>query len=312
MKMLIFNKKITASEILRESYIKHKGGNILMINILSVIIPAYNEGMMVQKAFKRISALLNGSNIVHEFIFIDDGSKDSTWQEIENLSNKNQNVTGVKFSRNWGKEAAIYAGLSAASESSCCVVIDCDLQHPPEKIIDMYKLWQEGYEIIEGVKSNRGKESIFNAFAAKAFYGIMSSATKIDMQRASDFKMLDNKVILTMLNLKEKKAFFRALSSWIGFKTTQVEFEVAPREEGESKWSLKSLTAYAINNITSFSAMPMQFVTILGITILFVAFIFGGISLIQKIMGTAATGFTTVILLQLFCSSIIMISLAFL
>lgn len=280
-----------------------------MINILSVIIPAYNEELMIKRSFERIRELLKSADIAHEFIFIDDGSKDSTWQKIEDLSNKNQNVTGVKFSKNWGKEAAIYAGLSMASESSCCVVIDCDLQHPPEKIIDMYKLWQKGYEIIEGVKNSRGRESFFNAFAAKTFYRIMSFAAKIDMQRASDFKMLDNKVILTMLNLKEKNAFFRALSSWIGFKTAQVEFDAAPREEGESKWSLKSLTAYAINNITSFSAMPMQLVTVLGIIMLFVSFIFGGVSLVQKIIGTAAAGFTTVILLQLFCSSIIMISL---
>lgn len=276
-------------------------------NMLSVIIPAYNEELMLNKAYKRINEILTGADIEHEFIFIDDGSLDSTWQEIEKLPE--ENVKGIRFSRNWGKEAAIYAGLSAAAESGCCVVIDCDLQHPPEKIVDMYRLWQSGYEIVEGVKLSRGKESALNALGAKVFYDMMSRMVGIDMRRASDFKLLDRKAVLTLLNLKEKNAFFRALSSWIGFKTTQVEFEVQMREEGESKWPLKSLIAYAVNNITSFSALPMQAITVCGMAMLLMSAVLGINSIVQKITGAAAEGFTTVILLQLFSGSIIMIGL---
>lgn len=276
-------------------------------NILSVIIPAYNEELMLSKAYKKIYEILTGAGINHEFIFIDDGSADGTWREIEKLSE--ENVRGIKFSRNWGKEAAIYAGLTMAADSGCCVVIDCDLQHPPERIVDMYRLWQNGYEIVEGVKSSRGEESFLNAFGAKVFYDIMSRTIGIDMRKASDFKLLDRKAVLTLLNLKEKNAFFRALSSWIGFKTTQIEFDVQSREEGESKWSLKSLAGYALNNITSFSAMPMQVITVFGIMMLLASAVLGINSIVQKITGTAAEGFTTVILLQLFTGSIIMIGM---
>ena len=189
------------------------------------------------------------------------------------------------------------------------VVIDCDLQHPPEKIVEMYRLWQEGYEVVEGVKSSRGKESPVHTFAASCFYKLIGSAAGFDMSHASDFKLLDRKAVNVLLNMKEKNAFFRALSSWVGFKTTEVPFEVQEREAGESKWSVKALTRYAISNITSFSAAPMQIVTFLGVVMLIVSVVLGAIALGQKISGVALGGFTTVIIIQLFTGSIIMISL---
>ncbi len=276
--------------------------------MLSVIIPSYNEEEMIEKTVDVISAILKDAHIDNELIFVDDGSKDETWKKIRSASVYADNVKGVHFSRNFGKEAAIYAGL-LHSKGDCAVVIDCDLQHPPEKIVEMYKLWQEGYEVVEAVKSDRGKESAFHAFAAKSFYSLISGATKIDMSRASDFKLLDRKAVVALLNMKEKDAFFRALSSWIGFKTTQIEFEVQERTAGESKWSTRSLMKYAITNITSFSAAPMQIVTILGVLMFVVMVVFGIIALVQKMIGIAADGFTTVILLQLFTGSVVMISL---
>ena len=189
------------------------------------------------------------------------------------------------------------------------VVIDCDLQHPPGKIVEMYRLWQEGYEVVEGVKLSRGKESPVHTFAASCFYKLIGSAAGFDMSRASDFKLLDRKAVNVLLNMKEKNAFFRALSSWVGFKTTEVPFEVQEREAGESKWSVKALTRYAISNITSFSAAPMQIVTFLGVVMLIVSVVLGAISIGQKICGVALGGFTTVIIIQLFTGSIIMISL---
>lgn len=278
-------------------------------NILTVIVPAYNEEKNINHFYCKVAPILNYSNIKYEIVFIDDGSSDDTWQQIMKLSKKVNNVKGIKFSKNFGKESAIYAGLTMAAESSCCVVIDCDLQHPPEKIVEMYKLWQDGYEIIEGVKRSRGKENFFNKAGAKLFYNIMSKATNIDMKKASDFKFLDSKAIVALLNCKEKNAFFRALSSWIGFKTACVEFEVEERLYGDSKWSVTALAKYAVKNITSFSAMPMQIVTILGIVMLGVALVFSLISIIQKFMSISADGFTTVIILSLFSNSIIMISL---
>lgn len=224
--------------------------------MLSVIIPAYNEEAMIEKTATVIGGILSNENIPYELIFVDDGSKDRTWLKIEEVSSNTSFVRGIHFSRNFGKEGAIIAGLTE-SKGDCCVVIDCDLQHPPRKIIEMYRLWEQGYEIIEGQKSSRGKESLLHKFSAKTFYAIISSVTGFDMANASDFKLLDRKAVNVLVNMRENNAFFRALSSWIGFKTTYVEFDVQEREAGVSKWSSLSLVKYAISNISSFSTAPM-------------------------------------------------------
>lgn len=276
--------------------------------MLTVVIPTYNEELMVEKNADIISDVLANAEIVHELIYVDDGSSDRTWEIIQKVTNLHKNVRGIHFSRNFGKESAIMAGLNDAT-GDCCVVIDCDLQHPPEKIVEMYSLWEQGYEIVEGVKSTRGKERAFHAFAAKMFYKFISAAVGFDMSKASDFKLLDRKAVDSLIAMPERNAFFRALSSWIGFRSTTVSFDVQEREAGQSKWSTKALIRYAISNISSFSAAPMQIVTILGFFMLTVSIVLGCISLVQKIIGIAVEGFTTVILIQLFSSSIIMISL---
>lgn len=279
-----------------------------MKDLLSVIIPSYNEEAMITKTSSVIHEILDKAEIEHEIVFVDDGSKDGTWSKIEKESADSAYVRGVHFSRNFGKEAAITCGLSYA-KGACAVVIDCDLQHPPEKIVEMYELWQQGYEIVEAVKKDRGEESALRSFCAKCFYRVISGATHIDMRRASDFKLLDRKAILALLDMKESNTFFRALSSWIGFKTVQIEFEVQERTAGTTKWSTRSLIKYAVSNIASFSAAPMQMVTVLGGISFLVSIVMGAIALVQKILGQALEGFTTVIILQLFFSSIIMLSL---
>ena len=280
----------------------------LKTGMLTVVLPSYNEEASVPRAAGTITALLTGAGIPHELLFVDDGSKDGTWAAVERQAGLYSAVRGVRFSRNFGKEAAIFAGL-AQGAGACTVVLDCDLQHPPEKIVEMYRLWQQGYQVIEGVKSNRGKENPLHTVAARSFYSIISRASGVDMSRASDFKLLDRRAVDTLLAMREKNAFFRALSSWIGFSTAQVEFEVQPRLEGESKWSLTSLTRYAVTNITSFSTAPLQLVTLLGVIVFVCSVVLGIHSLWQKFTGQALEGFTTVILLQLFIGSILMICL---
>ena len=219
--------------------------------MLSIIVPAYNEEQMVPLAEQAISQLMQQENIPYELLFINDGSKDSTWAQICHAAEKNENVVGVNFSRNFGKEAAMFAGLEKAS-GDCCVIIDCDLQHPPEKIVEMYRLWQEGYEVVEGVKDDRGSESAAHRFMANTFYGIISKMTGFDMADSSDFKLLDRKVVDTLNQMKERNVFFRALSFWVGFKKATVSYSVRERAAGQSKWSTKALFKYAITNITSF------------------------------------------------------------
>lgn len=276
--------------------------------LLSVIIPSYNEQDMIAQTFKTVKEIMDGASIPFEIIFVDDGSKDMTYANITKLADSNAEVKGISFSRNFGKESAIFAGLESAA-GACCVIMDCDLQHPPATIVEMYRLWEQGYDVVEGVKSSRGKETPIHKFCANSFYGIISKLTDIDMTNASDFKLLDRRAIEALLLMPERTPFFRALSSWIGFKTATVSFEVQERTVGTSKWSMWSLVKYAIRNITSFSGAPMQFVTFMGWVMLIFSFIFAIQSLYRYFTGTALEGFTTVILLLLIIGSVLMISL---
>lgn len=278
------------------------------MSIISVILPAYNEEKMISKTAQALGNTLDGAGIDYELVFVNDGSRDSTWEQIEQLAAQDNHVKGVCFSRNFGKESAIFAGLANAT-GTCCVVMDCDLQHPPETLVEMYRLWEQGYEVVEGVKRSRGKESVLHKAGAGLFYKIISKAVKIDMNQASDFKLMDRKAVDALLNMPERNAFFRALSSWVGFRSTTVEFDVREREEGESKWSTWSLVKYAITNIVAFSAVPMQFVTIAGGLVFLLAVVLGIQTLVKYFMGHAVAGFTTVILLVLLLGSIIMMSL---
>ena len=276
--------------------------------MLSVILPSYNEEKMIAAAAETITGILDEAGIAHELLFVDDGSRDGTWAEIRRVSADNDHVVGVHFSRNFGKEAAMFAGLEQA-RGDCCVVLDCDLQHPPEKIVEMYRLWEQGYEVVEGIKEDRGQETGFHRFAAKSFYDLISRATGMDMSSSSDFKLLDRKVEDALNQMPERNVFFRALSFWVGFKRASVSYCVRERTAGESKWSTRSLIKYAITNMGSFSSAPLHIITILGMLMLVTAVVFGLVALIQKLTGQALGGFTTVILLLLFASSLIMISL---
>ena len=263
---------------------------------------------MIKKAAETIGGILKKEKIDYEIVFVDDGSKDATWMEIENAGKEDEHVNGVHFSRNFGKESAMMAGLENAG-GDCVVVMDCDLQHPPETIVEMYRLWQQGYEVVEGVKRTRGKESMFHKMSAGLFYKMISKAVKIDMSHASDFKLLDRRAVEALLEMPERNAFFRALSSWIGFKTVSVEFDVHEREVGESKWSTKSLIRYAISNIVSFSSAPMMLVGFTGILGFLFAVILGIQTLVNYFSGNAVEGFTTVILLILIMGSFILMGM---
>ena len=276
--------------------------------MISVILPSYNEEENIERAAGRIGEVLRAEQEAYELIFVNDGSRDGTWMKITDLCRKNPCAVGVNFSRNFGKEAAIMAGLAQA-RGDCCAVMDCDLQHPPETLREMLGLWRDGYEVIEGVKRSRGTESFFHRFAAGTFYRLMSNATHMDMSRASDFKLMDRKAVNAILSLPEKNAFFRALSSWVGYKTTFVEFDVQERTAGTSKWSSRSLVSYAVRNITSFSSAPLQLITLCGGIVLALAVVLGVQTLVRYFSGTAVEGFTTVILLILLIGSVLMLSL---
>lgn len=276
--------------------------------MVSVILPAYNEEQMIHTAAETISGILEREQIPYQLVFVDDGSKDRTWELIVREATENPAVTGIHFSRNFGKEPAMFAGLERAG-GDCCVVMDCDLQHPPEKIVEMYRLWQQGYEVVEGVKEDRGSESGTHRLAANTFYKLISKTTGMDMSNASDFKLLDRKVVDTLNQMPERNVFFRALSYWVGYRKTTVSYRVQARMAGETKWSTKALIRYAVTNIASFSSMPMQIVTWFGIAFLVLSLVLGIQTLFNKLAGHALAGFTTVILVQLLACGLIMLSL---
>ncbi len=278
------------------------------MKLISVIIPSYNEELNVPLAAQRFAQVLSEAGIHYELLFVDDGSKDNTWATICAEAEKNPAVRGVSFSRNFGKEAAIFAGLQEA-RGDACVVTDCDLQFPPEVIPQMVALWKQGYEVVEGKKSTRGSESAAHGWFARAFYALIGRAVGMDMSSSSDFKLLDRRVVDTLNTLTERDTFFRALSFWAGFKTATVEFEVAARAAGTSKWSLKGLINYAVSNLTSFTTAPLRLVTWLGGLLLAASVVLGIQTLVKFFLGTAVAGFTTVILLLLLIGGAIMVSL---
>lgn len=278
--------------------------------MLSVILPVYNEEKNIERAYEAIRDVLQKEAIAFELVFVDDGSRDKSFEIIKKLAKKvtDGKILGLSFSRNFGKEAAIFTGLSHAT-GDVCAVMDCDLQHPPESLVDMYHMWEQGFEIIEGVKRSRGKENIIYRGFAKLFYKLISKSTGIEMYRSSDFKMLDRKVVNEYIKLPERNVFFRALSSWLGYKSAVVEFDVQERVYGKTKWSIKSLVKYAIGSITSFTTAPMQFITLSGFVFSLFAVVLGVWSFVQWAAGKALEGFTTVILLLLIIGSLLMLSL---
>ena len=278
------------------------------MSLLSVVIPAYNEELMVGKTCRVLHDILTKAGIRYELVLVNDGSKDRTWEEIQAAGKKDQHILGVHFSRNFGKESAVFAGM-AQTTGDVVAVMDCDLQHPPEALLEMYHKWEEGYQVIEGIKKSRGKESFFHKESAGFFYGIMSRITRIDMQNTSDFKMLDRQVVNTILSMPERNMFFRATTSWVGYRTTYVEFEVREREAGESKWSTWSLVKYAFTNIVAFTTIPLQFVTVGGGICFLCSLILMIYSLVQYFTGHAIEGYTTILLVMLLLGSAVMLSL---
>ena len=275
---------------------------------LSVVLPAYNEEQMLAKTCRTLKKILDLAEINYELVIVDDGSTDQTWKIIEETAEKDRNVTGVHFSRNFGKEAAIVAGLAQAS-GNAVAVMDCDLQHPPEVLVKMYRLWEQGYEVVEGIKKSRGTETVFHRKSAGFFYRIMSRATGFNMENASDFKLLDRNAVESVLSMPERSMFFRATSSWVGFKSTSVLFEVQEREAGESKWSTGSLIRYAFRNIVAFTTLPLQFVTIGAGGCFICSLLLLIYSLVRYFTGHAVEGYTTLLIVMLFIGSAVMMSL---
>ena len=277
--------------------------------VFSVVIPVHNETDQIAQNLLLIHAEASKTGLPMEMVAIDDGSTDRTWQALQKLAEQMPELKALRFSRHFGKEAAICAGL-AYSSGQACIVIDSDLQHPPELIPEMVRLWrQEHWDIVEGIKKTRGSEPLINRIGARFFYRTLSGLSGYNLYGSSDFKLLDRKVIDAWLDMRERNTFFRGMVSWLGYRRNQITFSVPRRRLTQSRWSFLGLFRLAVIAITAFSSLPLQAVTILGGLFLVCAMLFSAYALVMYFLGLAFPGFTTVIVLELLIGGVLMISL---
>ena len=263
-------------------------------------MPAFNEEQALAGTVAAVQQQLPAE---HEIVVVDDGSTDGTWGVIGALSNADPRVRGIRLSRNFGKEAAIAAGLESA-RGDAAIVMDCDLQHPPQLLGEMIAIWQRGdAEVVEAFKRTQG------SLASRAFYALFERLSGIDLVGASDFKLLDRRVIDTYNRLHERSVFFRGLTAWLGFRRAAVHFDVPARSSGDSRWTRAKLLGLAVTAILSFSPIPLFIV--LGLAAIFFVFsvLLGAWALYLWAVGRAVSGFTTVILLILMSGSMILAGL---
>jgi glycosyltransferase involved in cell wall biosynthesis len=280
--------------------------------LISLIVPIHNEQAGLKGFWRAVADATAACDCAFEMIMVDDGSVDDSWQVITDCIQSRHytmHIKALRLSRNFGKEAAILAGLRQAT-GNAAIVIDADLQHPPELIPRMVELWNRGdTPIVEGVKQKRQHESLMKRLGARFYYHIFKLTSGIDMRGASDFKLLDRRVINHYINLPEADRYFRGLTAWMGFGCAAIAFEPPDRETGVSAWSLGQLLDLARTSIIGFSSLPLRIVTWLGVIGLMFSLVLTVQTLWYKWMGFAEEGFPTVILLILGMGSMILFSL---
>lgn len=281
---------------------------------LSVIVPAYNEEEVIELFYKKLKEVLNRikENYDYEIIFVDDGSIDNTLNILKKLRESDKNINIISFSRNFGKEAGMYAGLEN-SNGDIVVILDADLQHDSENIIQMLKYIEEGYDTVTTIRNRKGESKVKSWFS-NMFYKLMSGNKEIRLKKGSqDFRMMTRQVVQAILDLKEYNRFSKGIFSWVGFKTKYIEVENKKRAAGKTKWSFIKLFKYAIDGITSFSVGPLKVATFSGGIISLLSLIFAIQIVIQTlIMGKDVPGYASTITSVLFMGGIQLITIGIL
>jgi glycosyltransferase involved in cell wall biosynthesis len=277
--------------------------------VLSVVMPVFREAAHLPATLAAVRNSLNECNLPYELMLVDDGSPDDTWRIIAAEAKAFQAVRALRLSRNFGKESALSAGLEHA-RGDAVIVMDADGQHPPSLVPNMVRVWQtSGADIVEAVKSKRGRESLSSKLGALLFYLILNKLSGFHFKGASDFKLMNRKAVNAWLEMHERNMFFRGMTVWMGFTTVQIPFEVVPRSAGQSTWSALKRLKLALIGITTFSSFPLRLVTFAGALFLGLSVLLGLETLYLKLAGRAISGFATVILLELIIGSFLMISL---
>jgi polyisoprenyl-phosphate glycosyltransferase len=277
--------------------------------LVSVVIPAHNEASGIARAIEVIGGILDSCTKRWEIVIVDDGSRDDTFGRVRQIADRDPRVKALRFSRNFGKEAALLAGLRSA-RGDVVITIDADLQHPPAMIPVMLEQWRKGAMVVDAVKRNRDTDGPLARWRAQLFNALLSRLGGIPLDNASDYKLLDRVVVDTIARgLPERQRFYRGLSAWVGYRHVQVLFDVEARATGEGKWTLWKLVELALTATISFTSAPLRIVTFLGMATLAFGFAVALEALWGWFHGNAVSGFTTTIVTLLIIGSAIMISL---
>jgi dolichol-phosphate mannosyltransferase len=256
--------------------------------VFSIVVPVWNEEQVIPELYNRVVQTMDSTGQSWELICVNDGSRDNSLPMLLDLHKKDPRVKVIDFSKNFGHQIAITAGADFA-EGDAVIVMDADLQDPPDVVLRMIEKWRAGYEVVYAVRAKRQGETWFKLFTAKAFYRLLKQIANVDIPvDAGDFRLMDRRVVLAMRQLREKHRFMRGLSSWVGFNQFGLEYERAERFAGETKYPLRKMLRLAMNAITSFSYLPLQLATYVGFTLAFLSLIGIILTIILRLSGSDA------------------------
>lgn len=286
--------------------------------LVSVVIPCYNEEKVLDELYDRLSSAARGWDVALEVILVDDGSTDATWQKMEALHERDERWKILRFARNFGHQTAVSAGLRYAT-GDAVIVMDADLQDPPEELDRFISKWREGYEVVYAVRKNR-KESTLKRMAYKGFYRLLSRVSSHDIPLDSgDFCLMDRTVVDLLNQMPEKNRFVRGLRAWAGFRQTSVKYERRERAQGEPKYTLAKLMKLAIDGIFSFSTAPLRLATFLGLFVSILSFLGIGFTVAQRLFSdwfaqfglAPVPGYATIVVSILFIGGVQLICIGF-
>ena len=277
---------------------------------VDIIVPVFNEQDVIPLFQERITETMSSCDIQWRVLFIDDGSSDDSLNSMKHLHEADSRFGYLSLSRNFGKEYAVTAGLDHAS-ADAVVVIDVDLQDPPELIPDMIAQWHQGYDVVYATRKARHGESAAKRVTANWFYHIINAMSKIDIPKdTGDYRLMSRKAYSAVNQLRESNRFMKGLFAWVGFKQKQLYFEREPRAAGETKWNYPKLWRFALDGITSFSYMPLRFATWIGLTVAMMAFIYGCVIIARTLMmGAEVPGYPSLMVVMLFLGGIQLMAL---
>lgn len=282
-------------------------------SLLSVVVPVYNEKEGLQEFYDRTKrVLLDVNGLDHEIIFVDDGSRDGSAQVIMQFVGQDARVRLLKLSRNFGHQIAITAGIDAAC-GNAVVVIDADLQDPPEVILRFIEKWKEGYDVVYGVRETRDGETLLKVWTASIFYRILKALVNLDIPvDVGDFRLMSRRVVEHLKAMQERDRFVRGLVSWIGFRQIGLTYRRDKRYAGETKYPYRKMIRFALDGITSFSSIPLKMATIMGYLTSLIAFAYACSVIVQKFMGYTVQGWATIMVGLLFLGGVQLICLGIL